>query len=101
MKYMMVFMGLMFYKVAAGLCIYFIVSSAWGLTERKLLPKAKLAQAGAVAAGGPGPGKSVGPATRQAKGSPKRADQRNGEGNGPFTKVKEMWAELLKQAKKK
>ena len=42
MKYMMVFFGLMFYKVAAGLCIYFIASSVWGFTERKLLPKKKL-----------------------------------------------------------
>ncbi len=39
MKYMMIFMGLMFYKVASGLCIYFIASSLWGLAERKLLPK--------------------------------------------------------------
>ena len=39
MKYMMVFMGIMFYKVAAGLCIYFVVSSLWGLAERKMLPK--------------------------------------------------------------
>jgi YidC/Oxa1 family membrane protein insertase len=39
MKYMMIFFGLMFYKVAAGLCIYFIASSVWGFTERKLLPK--------------------------------------------------------------
>jgi YidC/Oxa1 family membrane protein insertase len=39
MKYMMVFMGLMFYKVASGLCIYFIVSSLWGLVERRFLPK--------------------------------------------------------------
>src|SRR5207253_8771897 len=45
MKYMMIFFGLMFYKVAAGLCIYFIVSSLWGLTERKMLPKAKLVTA--------------------------------------------------------
>jgi membrane protein insertase Oxa1/YidC/SpoIIIJ len=43
MKYMMVFMGLMFYKVAAGLCLYFIASSIWGFTERKLLPKKKKA----------------------------------------------------------
>jgi YidC/Oxa1 family membrane protein insertase len=43
MKYMMVVFGLMFYKVAAGLCIYFIASSAWGFAERKLLPKKKLA----------------------------------------------------------
>jgi YidC/Oxa1 family membrane protein insertase len=43
MKYMMVFFGVMFYKVAAGLCIYFIASSLWGIAERKLfLPKKKL-----------------------------------------------------------
>jgi YidC/Oxa1 family membrane protein insertase len=47
MKYMMVIFGLMFYKVAAGLCIYFISSSLWGFAERKLLPRAKPAQPGA------------------------------------------------------
>ena len=41
MKYMMIFFGLMFYKVAAGLCVYFITSSVWGFCERKLLPKKK------------------------------------------------------------
>ena len=39
MKYMMVFMGILFFKVASGLCLYFIISSAWGIAERKLLPK--------------------------------------------------------------
>lgn len=39
MKYMMIFMGLMFFKVASGLCIYFIASSIWGLAERRFLPK--------------------------------------------------------------
>jgi YidC/Oxa1 family membrane protein insertase len=48
MQYMMVFMGLMFYKFASGLCIYFIVQSLWGFVERKFLPKAV-----PVAAGGP------------------------------------------------
>jgi len=38
MKYMMVFMGILFFKVASGLCVYFIASSLWGITERKLLP---------------------------------------------------------------
>jgi len=38
MKYMMLFMGLLFFKVAAGLCLYFIASSFWGIVERKLLP---------------------------------------------------------------
>lgn len=39
MKYMMIFMGFLFFKVPSGLCLYFIVSSLWGLGERKLLPK--------------------------------------------------------------
>ncbi len=39
MKYMMVFMGFMFYKVPSGLGIYFITSSLWAIGERLLLPK--------------------------------------------------------------
>jgi YidC/Oxa1 family membrane protein insertase len=39
MKYMMIFMGVLFFKVASGLCLYFIASSLWGLAERKFLPK--------------------------------------------------------------
>ena len=39
MKYMMVFMGFLFFKVASGLCVYFIASTLWGLAERKYLPK--------------------------------------------------------------
>jgi len=37
----MMLMGLMFFKVAAGLCIYFIASTFWGLAERRFLPKTK------------------------------------------------------------
>lgn len=39
MTFMMLFMGLMFFKVPSGLCIYFITSSLWAVIERKLLPK--------------------------------------------------------------
>ena len=39
MMFMTVFMGVLFYKVASGLCLYFIASSLWGLCERKFLPK--------------------------------------------------------------
>lgn len=39
MKYMTGFMALMFYKVPAGLSLYFICSSLWGLGERKLVKK--------------------------------------------------------------
>jgi YidC/Oxa1 family membrane protein insertase len=49
MKWMMIFFGLLFYKVAAGLCIYFIASSVWGFAERKLLPKKKPTTDGATA----------------------------------------------------
>ncbi len=42
MKFMMIFMGVLFFKVPAGLCIYFIASSIWGIAERKLLPKPNL-----------------------------------------------------------
>jgi YidC/Oxa1 family membrane protein insertase len=91
MKYMMIFMGLLFYKVAAGLCIYFIVSSVWGLAERQLLPKAKPATA-PPASGTSGRGAAVRPKPRGPK--------PNGT-NGTFQKVQDMWSELLKQAKKK
>lgn len=49
MTYMTVFMGVMFYKVPAGLCVYFITSSLWGIAERKLLPKPKPVDASAAA----------------------------------------------------
>ena len=59
MKYMAVFFGIMFYKVAAGLCIYFIVSSVWGLCERKLLPKKTAVVATPVASAAAASGKPV------------------------------------------
>ena len=43
MKFMMIFFAFMFFRVPAGLCLYFITSSAWGLAERKLLPKSQKA----------------------------------------------------------
>ncbi|MCA9228496.1 MAG: YidC/Oxa1 family insertase periplasmic-domain containing protein, partial [Planctomycetales bacterium] len=39
MTFMMIFMGVLFFRVPSGLCVYFIVSSIWGIAERKLLPK--------------------------------------------------------------
>jgi len=39
MQWMMVFMGILFFKVASGLCLYFIASSLWGMGERQFLPK--------------------------------------------------------------
>jgi len=77
MYFMTLFMGVMFYKVPAGLCIYFIASSLWGICERKLLPKAKPKTDTAAAtlpdkpeAGGdkPGGGKKPGPGPKQPVG---------------------------------
>src|SRR5208283_4585854 len=109
MKYMMVFFGVMFYKVAAGLCLYFIVSSLWGLAERKLLPKRpSVAVAGA---GGPPPsGEKKTEARKSASGattaagrakSRGRREEKTVEIDGPMQKVKDWWAEVLKQARKK
>ncbi|MEZ6068649.1 MAG: YidC/Oxa1 family membrane protein insertase, partial [Planctomycetaceae bacterium] len=39
MNFMMIFFGVMFYHVPAGLCVYFIASSLWGICERKLLDR--------------------------------------------------------------
>lgn len=45
MTFMTMFMGVLFFKVPAGLCIYFISSSIWGICERiivkKTLPQGK------------------------------------------------------------
>ena len=42
MKYAMIFMGVLFFKVPAGLCLYIITSSLWAIVERKMLPKPEL-----------------------------------------------------------
>jgi YidC/Oxa1 family membrane protein insertase len=39
MYIMSVVMGFLFYRMPAGLCLYFICSSLWGVTERLLLPR--------------------------------------------------------------
>ena len=39
MMYMTVFMGVLFFKVPAGLCLYFITSSIWSLIERRLVKR--------------------------------------------------------------
>jgi YidC/Oxa1 family membrane protein insertase len=92
MKIMMVVIGFLFYKVAAGLCIYFTASSLWGLAERKLLPKKKpTGPAAAQETSGP-----ARPGPRGRKALPARKNE-----DGAMQKVKDWWAEVLKQAKKK
>ncbi|MGQ9822597.1 MAG: membrane protein insertase YidC [Thermogutta sp.] len=49
MTFMMIFMGVLFYKVPSGLCLYFIISSIWGLGERQVLLQMKPAGVEAAA----------------------------------------------------
>ncbi len=65
MKFMMIFMGVLFFKVPSGLCVYFIASSLWGIAERKFLPPAK-----------PTPG---GPATSRPAPRPDNRSPSNGD----------------------
>src|SRR5262249_13556474 len=39
MKIMMIVIAVMFYKVAAGLALYFIISTGWGVLERRFVHK--------------------------------------------------------------
>lgn len=98
MKWMMILMAILFYKVASGLCLYFIASSAWGLIERRFLPKKPTAAApGAAptfASGKPIPSVVKG----KQKGKPGKKEDKP---DGTLQKVKDWWAEVLKQARKK
>jgi YidC/Oxa1 family membrane protein insertase len=75
MKYMTIIMGVLFFKVPTGLCIYFIISTSWSIVERTFLPKFKPAEGGAPpqaksAAAGPGPNGS--PADKRGPKAKKR-----------------------------
>ncbi len=99
MRYMMVVIGLMFYKVAAGLCLYFIASSLWGVAERKLLPKKKAAFSAAQApVVKPSPN---GPRTKPRALGKKDAKKELGAIQQLIQRIKDWWAEVLKQARKK
>lgn len=77
MKYMMVLMGFMFFKVASGLCIYFIASSLWGIGERKLVPPAS-AKTG-IASGPDTDNLSSSRSSSEKNGQSKRKGKRSGK----------------------
>ena len=69
MKMMVLFMAVFFYKVPAGLCIYFICGTLWALAERKLIPKPKAVEPTLVPVGpltGGGGKAATGPAVPPA-----------------------------------
>jgi len=83
-------MAYMFYWVAAGLCVYFVVSGAWGLLERKLLPKLTHDKDKAAA--------EAKPAAKQ-RGKPSPNGDRNG--TGVLGKIAGWCQEIIKRAEKK
>jgi YidC/Oxa1 family membrane protein insertase len=92
MKYMTVFMGVIFFKVPAGLCIYFITSSIWSLIERQLvkrtIPPPKLSTADA----GPPPEPDKGP-NNTPKPKPNPRGRREPEPAAPT--AFDRWKKLL------
>jgi YidC/Oxa1 family membrane protein insertase len=91
MNYMMFFFAYMFYWVPSGLCLYFIVSSGWGLLERKFLlkkPEDKKELAVVTTKDGK-PGKEV------------RTPVKESSPNGIKAKLSAWWEKVLKEAEKK
>jgi YidC/Oxa1 family membrane protein insertase len=101
MKYMMIFMAFMFYKVPSGLGIYFITSSLWQISERLLLPKvthtAPILPDDGGKKRGLGGGNASGPDDGGRRGGP-------GGGNGappkPQGKFAQFWEKILAEASK-
>lgn len=93
MKYMTVFMGVIFFKVPAGLCIYFITSSIWSLFERKLV-KRTIPPAGLTGVTAPGTEPSEPPANiTRIKPSQRTRGQQEPTPKGPMN----QWRKLLDQ----
>ena len=89
MNFMMIFMLVMFYRVPAGLCVYFIVSSVWGITEKLLLPKTKPAAAAATT--------SVSVEPEVVAATPRRQPESERGSEPPGTG---LWAQILRAAEK-
>jgi YidC/Oxa1 family membrane protein insertase len=95
---MMPMMGLLFFKFPSGLCLYFTVSTIWGLAERRFIPKAKPKPAETVTIEeSPGhwqkPAESKKPLGK--KGTKTREEQAPPKPEGRFAK---WWREVLEKA---
>jgi len=94
MNIMMIFMLVMFYRVPAGLCVYFIVSSLWGITEKLLLPKTNPAAALATS------GKEV-VEPEVIPASPRRTGAAEPERDpAPPSTTGGLWSQIVKAAEK-
>jgi len=96
MKYMMIFMAFMFYKVPSGLGLYFITSSLWQISERLLLPK--------VTSTAPVTGEGGSDDTPPPGGGGGKGGGRGGNGGGappkPPGKFAQFWEKVMDEAAK-
>jgi YidC/Oxa1 family membrane protein insertase len=92
MKYTMIMMAVLFYKVAAGLALYFIVGSLWGMAERKFFIKKA--------------GKNDEEGGSKPVGPPPKTDSPNGKHEAPdkppgaLGRLREALQKRLEEAKK-
>ena len=100
MQVMTIFMGVMFFKVPSGLCIYFITSSIWSLVERKLVKRTMPPQKPGQPSPAPAPDGGNGTSKEPARTNPK--DRRKGQAAAakPLTRFEEMKRLLEKPAVK-
>jgi YidC/Oxa1 family membrane protein insertase len=97
MKYMMIVMGVMFYKVPSGLGLYFITSSTWAICERLLLPKVTHAHLAGGLGSDPEVGDEKGPG---ARGGDKGGPGGNGAPAKPPGRIAQFWDRVLDEARK-
>lgn len=88
MQVMTIFMGVLFFKVPSGLCIYFITSSLWSLVERKLVQRLAPAKATPT------------PAQEPAEPTSKRATGKGRDRSAPQSKPKGRMQELMEMLDK-
>jgi YidC/Oxa1 family membrane protein insertase len=107
MKIMLVVMAVFFYKVPAGLCLYFICSTSWALVERKLIPKPKAVRDAAAAAGGADSSGGAGPSGGVKPTGPTKpaTPPANGAAGGGFVsrlkaKLEEMQQQVDEQSRR-
>ncbi len=100
MKYMLIVTALFFYKVAAGLCVYFIVGGIWALLERKLVPKPDLTKAHAVASTVSIPSETTGGPSRPTtnNGSRSKDEEADAKPAGFWGKMKAALEEAQRKA---
>ncbi len=103
MQIMTIFMGVLFFKVPSGLCIYFITSSIWSLVERKLVkrftpPPSQSNPGGAAPIATTNPSGSNGPTAANRKAKNRQNAEPVVEKSATRTRLDELRAMLEKPA---